>query len=82
VHDQLSEPTRYASADEYEFMHEQVHIYLSKSIIRAWEDIKHKTSLIYENEVTFHIPYYTKLIQFQSVGLLQEGLYSPTPVQE
>ena len=50
MHDQLSEPTGYASADEYEFMHEQVHIYLSRSIIRAWEDIKHKTSLIYENE--------------------------------
>jgi hypothetical protein len=42
----------------------------------------HKIGIIYEKEVTFHIPYYTKPIQFQSVGFLQEISYSPAPIQE
>jgi hypothetical protein len=56
---------------------------LSKQIIRPREEIrhkKHKTSLGYEKDVTFHNPDYTKPIQFQSVGLLQES--SHAPVQE
>jgi hypothetical protein len=36
----------------------------------------------YEKDVTFHNPDYTKPIQFQSVGLLQESSHSPAPVQE
>jgi hypothetical protein len=85
VQEQLSEPTSDTSADEDEVVHEQVQLSLSKPIIRPWEEIrdnKHITCIGYEKEVTFHIPDYTKPIQFQSVGLLQESSYSPAPVQE
>jgi hypothetical protein len=74
----LSETTPYSSTDE-------VHLPLSKQIIRPWEEIRnnnHRTCIGYEKDVTFHIPYYTKPIKFQSVGLLQEGSHSPAPVQE
>jgi hypothetical protein len=63
----------------------EVQLPLSKTIIIAWEEIikkNHRTSIGYEKEVTFHIPDYTKLIWFQSVGLLQENLYSISIVQE
>jgi hypothetical protein len=85
VQEQLSEPTSYTSADEDEVVHEQVQLSLSKPIIRPWEEIrdnKHITCIRYEKEVTFHILDYTKPIQFQSVGFLQESSYSPAPVQE
>jgi hypothetical protein len=83
VQEQLSESTSDTNTDEDEAV--QVHLSLSKSIIRSWEEIrdnKNKTGIGYENEVTFHILDYTKPIQFQIVGFLQESSYSPTPVQE
>jgi hypothetical protein len=58
---QLSETTSNSSIDE-------VHLTLSKPIIRPWEEIrnnKHITNIRYEKEVTFHNPDYTKEIQFQ-----------------
>jgi hypothetical protein len=64
---------------------DEVQLPLSKPIIRPWEEIrnnKHITDIRYEKEVTFHILDYTKPIQFQSVGLLQEGPYSSAPIQE
>jgi hypothetical protein len=85
MQEQLSEPTSNTSADEDEVVCEQVQLSLCKPIIRPWEEIKdnkHRTSIGYEKEVTFHIPDYTKPIQFQSVGFLQESLYSPAPVQD
>jgi hypothetical protein len=78
VQKELSEPTSYMNGEE-------VQPSLSKIIIGPWEEIrhnKHKTCIRYENEVTFHIPNYTKPIQFQSVGLLQEGSRSSASVQE
>jgi len=54
-------------------------------MIKPREEIrnnKHRTCIGYEKEVAFHSSNYTKSIQFQSIGLLQEGLYSPAPVQE
>jgi hypothetical protein len=74
----LSEPSPNSSTDD-------VHLSLSKWIIKPWEEIKnnkHITSIRYEKEVTFHNPDYSKPIQFKSVGLLQESSYSPTLVQE
>ena len=56
----------------------------SKAIIRTWEEIinnKHRTWLGYENDLTFHIPYYSKPIQFVSAGFLHENLTSPVPVK-
>jgi hypothetical protein len=67
VQQQLSEPTPYSSTNEDQ-------IPLSKPVIRPLEEIrnnKHITSIEYEKDVTFQNPDYTKLIQFQSVGLLQ-----------
>jgi hypothetical protein len=58
---------------------------LSKPIIRPWEEIinkKQKTGFGYKMEVIYHILDYTKPIQFQSVGFLQESPYSLGPVQE
>jgi hypothetical protein len=58
---------------------------LSKLIIRSWEEIrhnKHRTDIGNEKEATFHIPDYTKPIQFQGIGLLQESSHSLAPVQE
>jgi len=81
----LCKPTSYTSANEDEVVHEQVRLSLSKPIIRPWEEIrdnKHITCIRYEKEVSFHVPYYTKPVKFQSIGLLQERSYSPTPVQE
>jgi hypothetical protein len=57
---------------------------LSKPIIRPWEEIiynKNRTGLGYDKEVTFHIPDYSKPIQFQSVGFLQEFSTSPIIVE-
>jgi hypothetical protein len=51
IQKQLSEPTSDSSTDEDQ-------IPLSKTIIRPWEEIrnnKHRTSIGYEKEVTFHI---------------------------
>ena len=56
----------------------------SKSIIRPWEEInynKNITRLGYDKEVTYHTPDYSKPIQFQSLGFLQEDSPSPVPVQ-
>jgi hypothetical protein len=78
VQQQLSETTPDSSTYK-------VQLSLSKWIIRPWEEIrnnKHRTGIGYEKDVTFHIHDYTKLIQFQSVGLLQDGSHSPTPFQE
>jgi hypothetical protein len=63
---------------------QQVQNTLSKPIIRPWEEIiynKNRTGLGYDKEVTFHIPDYSKPIQFQSVGFLQEVSTSPVQVQ-
>ena len=52
---------------------------LSKPIIRPWGEIinnKHRTGLGYENDPTFHIPDYSKPIQFVSTGFLNENLTS------
>ena len=57
---------------------------LSKPIIRPWEEIinnKHRTGLRYENDLNFHIPDYSKPIQFVSVGFLHENLTSPVSVK-
>jgi hypothetical protein len=62
----------------------QVQNTLSKPITRPWEEInynKNRIRLGYEKEVTFHIPDYSKPIQFQSVGFLQEVSTSPVQVQ-
>jgi hypothetical protein len=62
----------------------QVENTLSKPIIRPWEEIiynKNRTGLGYDKEVTFHIPNYSKPIQFQSVGFLQDNSLSHVPVQ-
>jgi hypothetical protein len=75
---QLSEPASDSSTNEDQLS-------LSKPVIRPWEQIinnKHKIDIEYEKDVTFHNLDYTKLIQFQSVGLLQDGSHSPAPVQE
>jgi hypothetical protein len=53
-------------------------------MIRPWEEInytKPKKGLGYDKEVTFHILDYSRLIQFQSVGFLQEVSTSLVPVQ-
>lgn len=55
---------------------------LPKPIIKPWEELvnnKHKTSLGYEKDVSFHIPDYTKPIQFYRAIFLQEGSYSLVP---
>jgi hypothetical protein len=62
-----------------------VQLFLSKWIIRPWEEIKnnrHKTGIGYGNDVNFHNLDYTKPIQFQSVALQQESSHSSAPVQE
>ena len=54
---------------------------LPKPIIRPWEELvhnKHKTSLGYDKELSFHILDYSKLIKFQSVKFLHDS--SPTTV--
>jgi hypothetical protein len=63
---------------------QQVQNTLSNPIIRPWEEIiynKNRTGLGYDKEVTFHIPDYSKPIQFHSVGFLQEISTSPVPIQ-
>ena len=48
---------------------------LSKPIIRPWEEIRYnrqRKGLGYEKDVTFHIPEYSKPIQFVSVGFINE----------
>jgi hypothetical protein len=60
---------------------QQVQNNLSKPIIRPWEEIiynKNRARLGYDKEVTFHILDYSKPIEFQSLGFLQE--YSLSPV--
>jgi hypothetical protein len=37
VHEQLSEPTSDTSVDEYEVVHDQVQLFLSKPIMKPWE---------------------------------------------
>ena len=57
---------------------------LSKPIIRPWEEIrnnKHRTRLRYENVLTFHIPDYSKPIQFVSAGFLHENLTTHVPIK-
>jgi len=64
----LSEPTSNISADEF-------HLSLSKPIIKPWEEIrnnKHRIGIGYEKEFTFHIPNYTKPIEFKSVGFFKK----------
>jgi len=65
-------------------LHAQVEIQsaLLKLIIRPWEQLahnKHKTDLGYENDVSFHIPDYSKPIQFQSVEFLHDTSPSTIP---
>ena len=55
---------------------------LLKPIIRPWEELvhnKHRTGLGYDEDVSFHIPYYTKPIKFQSVGFLYDSSPSVVP---
>jgi hypothetical protein len=76
VHEQLSEIVPDSSTNQ---------LPLSKQIIKHWEEIrqnKHRMGIGYENDVTFHNPYYTKPIQLQSVGLFQDNSHSPALVQE
>jgi hypothetical protein len=57
---------------------------LFNPIIRPWEEInynKNRERLGYDKEVTFNILNYSRPMQFQSVGFLQEVLNSPVPVQ-
>jgi hypothetical protein len=64
--------------------HDQVQLSLSKPIIRPWEEIndnKNRPGLVYDKEVTFHTVNYSKSIQFQSVGFLQEVLTSPVRIE-
>ena len=47
-----------------------------KPIIRPWEDLVHnkkRTGLGYDKDLSFHIPNYSKPIQFQSARFLQGG---------
>ena len=56
---------------------------LLKPIIRPWEELvhnKHKNSLGYDKDVTFHIPDYTKPIIFQSAGFLYDS--SPAAISD
>lgn len=65
-------------------MYIEVPLALLKPIIRPWEKIvhnKHKTDLGYDKKVSFHIPNYSKPIQFQSVGFLKESSSSSTLVK-
>ena len=60
----------------------EVQLAFSKPIIRPWEELvhnKHKTGLGYDKDVSFHIPDYSKPIQFQSYRFLQDGSSSPAP---
>ena len=55
---------------------------LLKPIIRPWEELvhnKHKTSLGYDKDVSFHIPNYSKPIKFQSAGFLYDSSPSVVP---
>jgi hypothetical protein len=98
MQEQLNEPTSYTSAvlqfmpihgmsmnKLYLACMNKFMLSLSKPIIRPWEEIgdnKHRTGIIYEKEVTFHISDYIKPIQFQSVEFLQEVSTSPIPIQD
>jgi len=53
---------------------------LPKPIIRPWEQLvhnKHRTGLGYDKDLSFHIPDYSKPIQFQSAGFIHDS--SPAP---
>ena len=53
---------------------------LPKPIIRPWEQLvhnKHRTSLGYDKDLSFHIPDYSKPIHFQSAGFIHDS--SPSP---
>lgn len=55
--------------------HSHVHLGLPKPIIKPRKDLvhnKHMLGLGYNEAVIFFIPYYSKAIQFQSVGYLNE----------
>ena len=54
----------------------EVQFTLPKPIIKPWEELvhnKHKIGLGYEKDLSFHIPDYSKPIQFQSVGFLHDS---------
>jgi len=51
----------------------EVQFSLPNPIIKPWEQLvhnKHKIGIGYDKDMSFHIPYYSKPIQFQSVGFL------------
>ena len=53
---------------------------LPKSVIRPWEELvsnKHRIGPGYDKDLSFHIPDYSKPIQFQSAGFLQDSSSSP-----
>ena len=53
----------------------EVQFALPKTIIRPWEQLvhnKHRTSLGYDKDLSFHIPDYSKPIQFQSAGFIHD----------
>lgn len=53
---------------------------LPKPIIRPWEQLvhnKHKTGLGYVKDLSFHIPDYSKPIQFQSAGFIHDSSSAP-----
>jgi len=60
----------------------EIQFALPKLVIRPWEEFvhnKHKIGLGYDKVVSFHIPDYSKPIQFQSAGFLQDGSSSLAP---
>ena len=80
----LSTVQQYVVNQPSKIMNEPIQTNISRPIIRSWEEIrnnKHKTGLGYENDLTFHIPDYSKPLQFVSAGFLHENLTSPVPVK-
>jgi len=55
---------------------------LPKPIIRPWKELvnnKHKIGLGYDKDVSFHIPDYSKPVQFHSVGFIHDSSPSVVP---
>jgi len=53
---------------------------LPKPIIRPWEQLvynKHVTGLGYDKDLSFHIPDFSKPIQFQSAGFIHDSSLAP-----
>ena len=60
----------------------EVQFSLPMPIIKPWEELvsnQHRTGLGYDKVVSFHIPDYSKPIQFQSAGFLHDSSSSTIP---